>query len=167
MDTTRATEILRSLADGRDPATGEQFPPNSPYQQADTVRALYVALEALEKGGRRREPRPVDPNKPKAGGAWSPQEEQQLREEFAARKSFSDIAAAHGRTTGAITARLVKLGLIEDTSRNRGGAGNRPPGLPPAPIRPTRPIPSDSAAPRPAPPRPAELTEEEKDNLPF
>ena len=47
MEPDRAKEIIRSLADGRDPATGEQFPPNSPYQQADTVRALYVALASI------------------------------------------------------------------------------------------------------------------------
>jgi hypothetical protein len=42
MDHDRAKEIIRSLADGRDPATGEQFPPDSPYQQAHTVRALFM-----------------------------------------------------------------------------------------------------------------------------
>jgi len=126
MELDRAKEIIRSLADGRDPATGQQFPPESPYQQADTVRALYMALESLEKGGRTRAPRVVDPNKPKAGGAWTPEEEQQLRDAFAARQPIRDMAQAHGRTPGAITSRLVKLGLIEDDHRNRPGQGNRP-----------------------------------------
>ena len=69
------------FADGRDPATGEQFPPDSPYQQADTVRALYVALEALSSSAssapsRDESPRrPVDSNRPKAGGQWSHEEE--------------------------------------------------------------------------------------------
>lgn len=45
MDPTRAIEIVRQLADGIDPTTGERFPPDSPYQQADTVRALYLALD--------------------------------------------------------------------------------------------------------------------------
>ena len=128
METDRAKDIIRSLADGRDPVTGEQFPPNSPYQQADTVRALYLALEAIEKSGRSRTPRVIDPSKPKAGGPWSPEEEQQLRDAFAAHKPIAEIAAAHGRTTGAINSRLVKLGLIEDNTMNRAGRGNRPPG---------------------------------------
>jgi len=173
MENDRAREIIRSLADGRDPATGERFPPHSPFQQADTVRALYVALEALEKGSRRREPRPIDPNKPKVGANWTPEEEQQLRDAFTAHKPITQIATAHGRTTGAITARLVKLGLIEDTATNRAGAGNRPSGFPPRPIRspsvtsakegPNHPMPSDS----PSPTMPADLSQEEKDNLPF
>ena len=37
MDPTRAIEIVKQLADGVDPATGERFPPGSPYQQADTI----------------------------------------------------------------------------------------------------------------------------------
>lgn len=47
MDIAQAKDIIRSLADGRDPATREQFPPNSPHQQADTVRALFMTQEAL------------------------------------------------------------------------------------------------------------------------
>ena len=126
MEPDRAKEIIRSLADGRDPATGKPFPPESPYQQADTVRALHLALEALEKPGRTREPRVIDPTKPKAGGAWTPEEEQQLRDAFAARQPIHQMAQAHGRTPGAITARLVKLGLIEDTNLHHTGRGNAP-----------------------------------------
>jgi hypothetical protein len=33
-----AAEILQQLADGVNPYTGERFTPDSPYQQADTVR---------------------------------------------------------------------------------------------------------------------------------
>jgi len=179
MTTAQASQILRSLADGRDPATGERFPPHSPYQQADTVRALFLALDALENAARRArrqanrpegEPaRSIDPNRPKIGASWSPEEEQQLRDEFAAHKPFPDIASAHGRTVGAITARLVKLGLIEDTATNRAGQGNRP-GLS-ASADPSRRSPD--AWQREAPPAgakpaaPPDLTEEEKDNLPF
>src|ERR1035437_7957565 len=47
MDSARVLEILSALAGGRDPATGVTFPPASPYQQADTVRALHAALDAL------------------------------------------------------------------------------------------------------------------------
>jgi len=41
MDSTRVRTILKSLADGLDPATGAPFQPDSPYQQAESVRALH------------------------------------------------------------------------------------------------------------------------------
>lgn len=127
MELDRAKEIIQALADGVDPYTGERFPADGPYQRADTVRALYTALEALEKPKRIRNPRPVDPNKPRAGGPWSPEEEDRLRAAYTAHKPIPEIATDHGRTPGAITARLVKLGLIEDNPANRAGQGNRPP----------------------------------------
>jgi len=179
MEVSRAKEVLRSLADGRDPTTGEQFPANSPYQQADTVRALFMAVDALDNSARRARrqtlrpegapQRPIDPNRPKIGASWSPEEEQQLRDAFAAHKPIPEIAAAHGRTQGAITARLVKLGLIEAPATNRSGSGKQPVPPPQSPIRPIRahgpisPAPPQSRPPEP--PRP--LTQEELDSLPF
>lgn len=155
MKADRAKEIIRSLADGRDPATGEQFPPNSPYQQADTVRALFMAVDALDNAARRARrqalrpegapQRPIDPNRPKIGASWSPEEEQQLRDAFTAHKPILEIAAAHGRTQGAITARLVKLGLIEAPASSRVGHSSLPNVIPSSPIRPNRPMTSNHA----------------------
>lgn len=127
MELDRAKEIIQALADGVDPYTGERFPADGPYQRADTVRALYAALEVMEKV---KTPKPKDPTKPKAGGRWSDEEEQCLRDAFSANKPIPEIASDHGRTEGAITARLVKLGLVEDP-RELGqhptpGRGNMP-----------------------------------------
>jgi len=47
MDSTRARTILESLADGLDPAIGAPFQPDSPYQQAETVRALHADPRTL------------------------------------------------------------------------------------------------------------------------
>ena len=113
METTHAREILKSLADGRDPVTGAPFPRDSAYQQADTVRALYVALEALDQPAGKPK-RPADPNRPQVGRPWTPEEEQKLRDAFTTHKPIPEIAATHGRTPGAVTSRLVRLGLIQD-----------------------------------------------------
>ena len=53
MDIDQATELIRKLADGVDPTTGERLPPSSVYQQADTVRALHLAsaVQGLFLGG--------------------------------------------------------------------------------------------------------------------
>jgi hypothetical protein len=44
-----ALRILHALANGTDPLTGEIFAADSPYQRAETVRALYAAIHALER----------------------------------------------------------------------------------------------------------------------
>ena len=38
------------LSDGNDPETGKPFPPNSPYQRPDIIRALFHAVRVLESG---------------------------------------------------------------------------------------------------------------------
>ena len=170
MNPDRPREILQALADGIDPYTGEQFPPDSPYQRADTVRALYAALQALTSpadaasspAGKAAAPKPVDPNKPragvprrsdlpKAGGPWTPEEEQRLREAFAAKKPFDAIAAEHGRSRGAITTRLVNLGLITLDDQLRSDRPP-PPALRPEPIQPPATNPPAPSKPNPSRP---------------
>jgi hypothetical protein len=149
MDPKRTIEILRALADGRDPATGAPFPPDSPYQQADTVRALHAALDALTTTSTTTarstsSSRKPDPARPKAGVGWTPAEEDNLRAAFAANSRIPEIAAAHGRTKGAITARLIRLGLLDPATTH-------------SPVPPhVRPSPAASVpAPSPTPPSPA------------
>lgn len=163
MNLIKAREILRTIADGRDPATGAPFPPDSPYQQAETVRALYTALAALEpaiRRARRQQPAglsqtgqptdsspkpPADPNRPKAGAPWTAEEDQQLRDAFIAQPEISipPLAAAHGRSEGAIKARLIKLGLIEDP----GQVTTHTPHSPSAPAPSPEPPPPATSAP--------------------
>jgi hypothetical protein len=111
MDPTRAIEIVKQLADGVDPATGERFPPNSPYQQADTVRALYLALDGLDRLKRVKDRQADGP--PKAGRPWTKDEEQRMLQQFDAKVDVAAIAQALNRTSGAIWARLEKVGRIQ------------------------------------------------------
>jgi hypothetical protein len=48
------------------------------------------------------------------GFSWSADEDDQLRAAFQAGEAIAAIAAHHGRKIGAITARLVRLGLITE-----------------------------------------------------
>lgn len=107
MEAARAIEIIQTLADGVDPYSGERFPYGSPYQQADTVRALHLALEGLNKLTRSMT-RKVGP-----GRAWTEDEEQELLRAFDDKVDVQEIAARHERTKGAIWARLEKLGRIQ------------------------------------------------------
>ena len=49
MDISDSLKIIRKLADGISPYTGKEFSATSAYQHPQTVRALYVAIHALER----------------------------------------------------------------------------------------------------------------------
>jgi hypothetical protein len=110
MDAAQALAVVRSLANGVDPETGEVFPPESAYQRPQVVRALYEAagaLERIERFERRRNQMP-----PKTGEPWSEEEDRKLLAAFDAGRALQELAAAHERTMGAVRARLLKYGRI-------------------------------------------------------
>ncbi len=119
MEHTRAVDVIKSLAAGIDPFTGEVFQAGSTLQNPEVVRALFIAVAAMEgKSVKAEKPgRPRDPAQPSAAGkAWSPDEEAQLATEFDGGLSEKDLAAKHQRTLGAIRYRLVKLGRLDPAS---------------------------------------------------
>jgi hypothetical protein len=110
MDASQALAIVRSLANGVDPETGDVFGPESPYQRPQVVRALYEAasvLERSEKFERRRAQLPA-----KTGEPWTEDEDRKLLAAFDAGRALQELAAAHERTMGAVRARLLKYGRI-------------------------------------------------------
>ena len=104
MDIDRAKEIIRTLADGVDPTTGEVLPSESVYNSPEVIRALFTLLEQVNaktsEGPLRN-----------AGKPWTNVEDDKLRDEFLSKLTISDIAKEHGRTYGAIESRLEHLGL--------------------------------------------------------
>jgi hypothetical protein len=48
MDAASSIHIIEALANGVDPHTGEVYPADSPYHHPQTVRALFMAMQALE-----------------------------------------------------------------------------------------------------------------------
>ena len=110
MDQAQALAIVRSLANGVDPESGEVFTPDSAYQRPQVVRALSAAaaaLERIERFERRRQQRP-----PKTGEPWSEEEDRKLLAAFDGGRALQELAAAHERTMGAVRARLLKYGRI-------------------------------------------------------
>lgn len=110
MDKLESLKILRQLADGVNPYTGETLPEHSPYQQPQTVRALFYAITALE--GTKENTQRTATELIDAGKSWEAAEDNQLKAEFDSGMSISEMAQKHQRTTGAIQARLVRLGKI-------------------------------------------------------
>jgi len=110
MKEREALEIIRALADGSDPYTGEVFGAESPYQNAQTVRALFAAIDALEAAAKRKERKRNLPER--TGKPWDNDESKLLIKEFDDGGTISEIAREHKRTPGAIKSQLVKLGKL-------------------------------------------------------
>lgn len=104
MDILRAREIVRALADGIDPATGEVLDIGCVYNTPEVIRALFKMLEVTANS----ENENLLYN---AGKPWSDKEDLCLRNEFNAKMKTGDIAKEHGRTYAAIESRLAHLGL--------------------------------------------------------
>lgn len=128
MDDNKALSIVSALANGVNPQTGEMFEVDSPYQAADVIRALYVAVRALEMS-KRSKTRGVRPRMPgNAGKPWAEHEDVELLEKFDAGVSVAQLAQAHDRTMAGIQARLERHGRLPGQGLQwRGRAGNTTP----------------------------------------
>jgi hypothetical protein len=114
MEIKRAIEIIRALADGVDPHTGELFAADSPYQNPETVRALFEALKGLEVlNSRSKRTQSLPQN---AGKPWTKEEDQLLVSRFESGTTVKDLSVQHARTQGAIQSRLIKLGKLTISS---------------------------------------------------
>ena len=49
MEINRAAELLRALADGIDPTTGQPLPDESVYNRPEIIRALHCVLQKLQE----------------------------------------------------------------------------------------------------------------------
>jgi len=117
-------KVIKALADGIDPTTGELYPSDSPYNQPIVIRALYSLLQALErKQGRvktskktleEKQATNIESGLPKnAGLPWSDEERQQVKSMFNEGELIPTIALQLERTSGSINAELKKQGLID------------------------------------------------------
>lgn len=110
MEILEALKIIKSLADGVNPETGEMLAGDLIYQSPQNVRALHRAAGALEFMEERERTRRLLPKN--AGKGWSSQEDAQVCEELRSGADFQQIARTHNRTVASIVARLVKLAKV-------------------------------------------------------
>jgi hypothetical protein len=120
MEIQDALQIMRALADGVSPETGEVLTSEVVHQYAPVVRAFHRAvgvLEILEERERSRRPAV------NAGKSWSRAEDNQVCEEMSRGVDVHQIAATHSRTVNAVITRLVRLKKIgPDTALDVFGA---------------------------------------------
>jgi hypothetical protein len=123
MDREQVIAVVESLANGTDPNTGARIPHDT-FHSADTIRALFAAGTLLKADAATAVRRRAGSTKlTSAGTPWSTEEDERLCQEFDTKMTVGQIALQHGRSSGAITSRLVKLGRIDPSSvksRDRG-----------------------------------------------
>ncbi len=110
MEVSKSLRMVRCLAEGVDPTTGEVLSPDSPCQHPDVVRSRFAAAAALEKSEQRQSRARSLPEN--AGRPWNPEEDKRLCECYAGGKTIRELSRQHGRTQGAIQSRLIKLGQL-------------------------------------------------------
>ena len=117
MEPAAALNIIKAMADGIHPITGEMFPHDSPYQNPEVIHALFAAADALKARIRYRERKESLPER--AGLPWDEQEANLLIQYFKQGESLVQLAQRHQRTRGAITSKLVDLGIFETREQAR------------------------------------------------
>ena len=110
MTTTKRTvdvAVLKALAEGADPRTGELLGEEGVLGRPEVREALAAAAAALGRRG---------PQPGMVGKRWTPEEEARLAAAFDAGKCVKDIAAELERKRGGVRSRLVRLGKISPGS---------------------------------------------------
>jgi ADP-ribosylglycohydrolase len=102
--------IITSLDSGADQNCFRCLDPAGNLVEVYKHKVVQKTADSTSDGKQIKTPAFTGRNK--VGTTWSPEEEQQLRKAFATHKPITEIAATHGRTAAAITARLAKLGLV-------------------------------------------------------
>jgi hypothetical protein len=110
MEIPDTLKIMRTLANGVDPETGNKLEENSVCRRPQIVKALNRAISALVHEQKREQRKPTN-----AFRSWTRAEDAQVCEEVRNGMDFHDIAKTHNRTLPSIIARLVKLGKITAT----------------------------------------------------
>ena len=121
METLEALGIVKSLAAGKDPATGNGLPPESLFQQPDILRALFCASLALGDYAQRERRRSLLPEN--TGKAWSSGDDARLTSGFDAGLSIKLLAADLRRSLMSVRLRLIKLGKIDEATDLAGYGG--------------------------------------------
>ena len=107
MEIQEALKIMRALADGLSPETGELLSADLVYQ-APVVRAFHRAVGALEMMEERERSRRAPATN--AGRSWSRTEDAQVCEELRRGIDFHQISRTHQRTVCAIVGAPGQVG---------------------------------------------------------
>lgn len=108
MSPEKAKFIVEALANGTDPETGEVISGQNILNKPEIIRALFVAVSALQDLSKKKNQKdkfPVNKGRP-----WSENEERELLLAFDKGILINELVLKYGRSRGAIKSRLARLG---------------------------------------------------------
>jgi hypothetical protein len=111
MDDEKAAGILRALAAGANPGTGEPLADLAVLQEPDVGCALQLGADAL--GTRTRQQRRQASLPRNAGKTWTQEEDERLLASFDGGATVDQLVVQHERTRAGVEARLVKHGRLD------------------------------------------------------
>ena len=124
MELNESRQIVNTLAQVIDHATGEVFPPESPYNDPEVIRALYSILESVKFARRPRksvEERRRDNlefGRPKNSGLpWTDEDRALIRTGFQEGMAVEKLAGTLDRSSGAIVAEIIRQDLVPPNLR--------------------------------------------------
>ena len=124
MELTESRNVVKTLAQGVHPTTGEVFPPESPYNEPEVIRALFSILEFVKQAKkprksveeRRREN--VEFGRPTNSGLpWTEEDRAIVRSRFQEGTAVEKLAATLGRSSGSIVAEVIRQDLLPPNLR--------------------------------------------------
>ena len=110
MDIECAKKILKTLANGTDPLTGEILPDDHVCNKVEVVRAILCVLDVLESKGTSSTKEPPE----NAGRPWTKEDDMKLAKMYDEGASRLEMVNIFRRTNGAIASRLARLGKIDN-----------------------------------------------------
>ena len=122
MELTEARTIIRTLAQGVDPVTGEEFAADSPYNHPKVIRALFTVYDherspKARMGADERRQRNLERGLPRnAGLPWIDDDRARVASGFKDGHTLDQLATALERSRAAIHAELIRQGLIEPSA---------------------------------------------------
>jgi hypothetical protein len=124
MELDESRNIVKTLAQGIHPATGEAFPTDSPYNDPEVIRALYAMLEFVKqvkkprKSVEERRRENLELGRPMNSGLpWTEEDRAAVRSGFQEGATVAELAAALGRSSGSIVAEVIRQDLLPSDLR--------------------------------------------------
>lgn len=119
MDLNESRNIVKTLAQGIHPTTGEVFPPDSPYNDPHVIRALFSMLEVVKstKKPRRsveeRRHENLEVGRPENSGLpWTEEDRTRVTSGFRDGMTVEKLATTLGRSRSAIVAEVIRQDLV-------------------------------------------------------